>query len=356
MAFPLYVDACCSGIRLVNVSNASVSSVSMDLNFQTNLSGINGITIQKSFHVHIQMDVFCTVINNFSCVFAVLALKSTDIFVDGMQANNLAGGIALVSTNDITITNSAILNNMVYGIRINDSNVIHLLNTTVTNGMSLHGGTNIQRNTLVHIQIVRCTKATIINSVFSFNRRGISFSSCNDTHMRNITSYSNNNYDVDYGIHMNNCIRTKITYVYFHSIELYTCNYTHIYNALLTSKRQGIRIIEGHKTYLVNISIANEQRNGTKQIIHIGIQGESSSNITLKNVSVASFRRSGLDFYDCKSVTLMQSRFSALYSTTTGQHLLQSAIVSLNGYTLLCLYEKQCHLHSSCQFYYPTTR
>ena len=147
--------------------------------------------------------------------------------------------------------------------------------------------------------------------------------------MRNITSYSSNNYNVDYGIHMKNCIRTKITNVYSHNIEVYSCNYTYIFNALLTSIRQGIRIIEGHYTYLVNVSIENSQRNGIKKIMYIGVQGESSINIIMKNISVALFQRSGLDFYDCEFVTLKQSRFSAIYSITTGQHLLQSAIVSL---------------------------
>ena len=376
-----YDGACCSVIRMVNVTHACVNGMSIDMNLETNLRGIRGITVQKSYNVRIQMDISCTPTNNTLCNWGILAVESSHLFVDGMQTRHQSIGMMLHSTINTTINNSLFLNGL-EGVHLFNTTTTNLLNTTISNndvGMTLNKARNtkIEKMSLTYyrskalslqmcfntyitdiyassndalmfprycketqtkiitgrndITISYSTHVAINNAVLSYNRSAVTVDVSEHIHLRNITLYSSNDDNLGGGITMASCTNTTMEYVYSHSscnqmeIEVYTSTYTSILHALLTSNRYGIRIKASTHLLLVNISITNSQTDG----IYIGMLIETSSKITIKNISVSLFRRTGLDFYKCSNATLEHSTFSTLYSTTKKQRVLQSAVVSI---------------------------
>ena len=80
---PYYLKSdmiCCSVIRLINVSHAILSGMSIELNSANNSSGVTGITIQKSCHVYIQMNIYCFQMCNSICRCGFLAHESSHLF------------------------------------------------------------------------------------------------------------------------------------------------------------------------------------------------------------------------------------------------------------------------------------
>ena len=323
---PSYGDVCCSAITLINVTNASINAMSMEMNiYESYPYGIciNGISILNSSNVLIQMNVFWTETNNDSFTVGILAYESSHIFVNGMQISHHWCGIGLYSTNYTTINSSILLNNQVPGLRMCECSTINVLNLTLTNGATFYNAESVQ--------IRRTVDLAIINSVFSYNKRGIVLQRCMRTRFRNLTLHSSNNHNFDYGLRLTDCFMATLTYVYSQSIHLEYCTNITMIHALITSKRNGI---EYDGTNSMNISITNSQRNVVDVIADVGIKVDRGENIFMKNMSVALFRKYGIAFYGCKHMVLEYSRFLSFYSITTQQYnlvLLQSAIVSIKN-------------------------
>ena len=114
---------------------------------------------------------------------------------------------------------------------------------------------------------------------------------------------------------------------------------TTLLHSLLTSERYAIRTRSCKNTILVNVSITQFQKKGIKVVSNVGI----ITTISMKNISVALFTRTGLDFCNCSNVTLEHSTFSTIYPTTTKTYFLQSAIVSLTDTSITlsnCVFTK----------------
>ena len=390
-----YGDACCSVITLINVADVSIKGMSIEVKSY----GINGITIQQSRNVHIQMNISCLQISNSFCV---LAFESSRLFVDRMQASHHSSGLVLLRTNDTTISNSMFSNNTKYGVDMMNTDSISLLNTSIVDnhfGMSLHGGRNTTmekvnfignggytlslnesfnthitdmydsdnlvgfmsmsgcnntqiRNMFAYsnknfIEIARCTNVSVINVV---NVPGFAFSRSKNIHLQNVVLNSTY-YNRGYGLFIELCNNITMTYMYVYSnssnnqkgIEIVSSNDTTILHSSLTSEGIGISAIACRNTILVNISTANSQKEGIEVIATVGILMEVCNTVSLTNISLAPFRRAGLDFYKCSNVLLEHSLFSRFYPTTTNKYFEQSAIVSLKETSILlsdCIFTK----------------
>ena len=315
----------CSAITLIDVTNASMNGMSMEMsNFETTPHGIeiHGIAIIKSSNVLIQINVFWTEINNYTCTLSIAVGYSSHIIFTGMLMSHHTCGISLYNTNHTTINSSMFLNNHPTDLQvlIVDCHTINLLNTTITNGITVYEGRLIW--------FCDSTKITILNSVISYNKKGIDVSSCKNMYIGNLGLQSSNNHDIDFGIRIRYSHIITITHVYSQRIEFEGCYNLSIIHALITGQ-----IIEYNEPKLVNLSRTNLQRNG---INDIGIKLGSCTTVLMKNISVNLFRRSGLYFYECKHVVLEHSRFSEFYYTTTQKYsILQSAIVSVARSTMI---------------------
>ena len=385
-----YGDACCSVITLINVADVSIKGMSIEVKSYE----INGITIQKSRNVHIQMNISGLQISNSFCTCGVLAFESSRLFVDRMQASHHSSGLVLLRTNDTTISNSMFSNNTKYGVDIMNTDSISLLNTTIVDnhfGMSLHGGRNTTmekvnfirnggyipnlnesfnthitdmydsdnlvgfmlmsgcnntqiRNMFAYsnknfIEIARCTNVSVINVV---NVPGFAISHSKNIHLKNVIINSTY-YNRGYGLFIELCNNITMTCMYVYSnnsnnqkgIEIVSSNDTTILHSSLTSEGIGISAIACRNTILVNISTANSQKEGREVIATVGILMEVCNTVSLTNISLAPFRRAGLDFYKCSKVLLEHSLFSGNYPITTQKYSEQSAIVSLKETSIL---------------------
>ena len=109
---------CCSVFRLINVSHASINvSIGINISIEAKLVKIIGLTIQRSYKVHIEVNVFCT-------GFPV-------------QKRHISLGLALIHTIDTTICNS-MLTNLFSGISITSGVSMYRIDTVAVLNTTIH--------------------------------------------------------------------------------------------------------------------------------------------------------------------------------------------------------------------------
>ena len=396
-------DVWCSVIGLINVNHVSING----LTIETNSCGITGVTIQKSCSVHIiKMDTFCTADIYSKCFFncGITIFQSNYIFVNGLQTSHHSSGIVLLNTSNTLIENSLFLNSLDHGVHMNNTANVSLLNTIISNEYNamneLWGNNTRMENVITHkrkfvpnddecfdtpitdknatnnscgplclvnctqiqvrnlfvessqrgagIEISTCTNVVVVNVNFSYNMVGFVISSGKHIYLSNITLHSNNNCDLSCGINIAKCCNTTMAYInsYINNqrgINVISSTDTTMSHLLLTSERYAIRTTSCENTILVNVSITHLKINGRKVMVTVGIIMENSTTISMKNMTVALFTRTGLDFYNCSDVTLEHSTFSTIYPTTTKEYFQQSAIVSLKDTSITlsnCVFTK----------------
>ena len=122
-----------------------ISGMSIELNSANNSSGVTGITIQKSCHVYIQMNIYCFQMCNSICRCGFLAHKSSHLVFDGIQASHQYNGIVLLETNNTIVTDSILSYSRDYGVRMLNTDTVNLFNTAIThnlNGIHVYGARN----------------------------------------------------------------------------------------------------------------------------------------------------------------------------------------------------------------------
>ena len=375
------LQACCSVIRLVNVVNASVTGIDIEMNS----SGIMGITLQHSSNLHIQTSTVCIKdihIFKYSCGIGIFAYNSSQMHVGPLHTFYHSTGILLHMTYNTTIQHFLCLNSLRYGLMMSHTDKVSLINANILNnayGMKLWSASNtafeqvhVDQN-LVELQncsktyiknmftaqncslvltLHLCRETTIVNIFARGNQSQLSFHGCTDLTMLNVLidcqesaqsfNYSNNlhlqstmvhsSYNGN-TIHIVACFNTTMAHVYSrgslsqNGIYLSTSTNTTLSHISVTTNKNGIMLDKCTDTTMTNVSVMEYAGSGIK--VREGVVMEKSTKVIIKNVSITPFEIAGLSFADCSKVTLEHSIFSHSHSTTASVFLTQPVILSL---------------------------
>ena len=391
------LEVCCSVIGLINVSHASIKGISIE----TTRSGIVGVAIQKSHNVFIQIDIFSTEKCINDCSFGLFGFKSSLLVVDVMQGNRRQRGLLFLKTSNTIIQNSVFLSSVGNyandcGVYLQTTDTVRLLNTTISNffnGIIVNGARNTtmekvtitdnfqyalklfkcintvitdmyadsrddgyvflysSNDTLINtlftkktrIICTECTDTAVMNVFASYIRRAISIDNSKHVHLQNITLNVISNFG-GVGIAIHESINTTIRNCFSQSvydqipIRVWSSTDTNILHSSVTSRSHAIHILECMNTIMVNTSITNLQKEGKPKVC---IVIQSSTTVTIINVTVPLFKRTGLDFHKCNNVSLHHSRF--LHHTGTKEYFLLSAVLTLIDTNLMmgnCVFMK----------------
>ena len=362
------LQACCSVIRLVNVSNASMRGIDI----KTNSSGVMGITLQHSSNIQLQSNIVC----KHSCGFGLFTYNSSQLYIGPLRVSHHLIEMLLHMTNRTIIRKSRFLNSVRYGLLMIYTDTVRLIKATILSyGMKLWSAKNTAfeqlyvnynriemeyctnthikrmytvyndslninlywcRDTIItdmfaggvhcKVEFRWCNNSTLLNISINYHDHTISFFWTNNTYLKNVALISTHNTHTTMAIQIFETVNTTLASVYSHGSFI----------------DGGINIGEGLNTSLLHISVTNTKNgialeNCTNAIlmnifvseVKEGIIVENGTGVEMDNVSVECFETTGLVFSNCSEVTLQHSSFlrSHTSSTQSSEYMRQPVIL-----------------------------
>ena len=267
----LYIHACCSAIRMSNVTNAAIEGISVT----TKKPKVSAIILQQCSHLTIQSISYSSFKEKHNKYyrnakiellkeFGILAHESSDLVIDSLEACNFTIGIILYKSSNTTLVDVSAAHNELGGIGLHYST-----DTSMTNVSAAH-------NDYVGIYMRYSSNTTMMNVLAAYNQNnGISLYYFTDASIMNVSAVSNN----QNGIQL--CYSTNTTMI----------NVSAAYN------RNGIHMADSTNTTLMNVLAGHNENDG------IGFS--TSIDTSIMNVSAASNKRYGIHLLNTINTSMM---------------------------------------------------
>ena len=337
-AVKLYIHACCSAIRMSNVTNAAIEGIGVTIKKPK----VSAVILQQCSRLKIQSISYSCFKekyyryskNELLKEFGIIAHESSDLVIDSLEACNFTIGIILYRSSNTTLVDVSAAHNEFGGIGLHYSTDTSMTNVSAEHndyvGICMRYSSNTtMMNVLAAynqnsgISLYYFTDASIMNvSAASNNQGGINLCYSTNTTMINVSA--SNNQD---GINL--CYSTNTTLMNvlaghneYDGIGLYTSMDTSIMNvSVVSNKRYGIHLVNTINTSMMDISAAHNEngiymyRCTNSSIMNVlaaynndnGIFSCVITNTSIMNVSAAHNKRNGITLQKCTNTSMMNA-------------------------------------------------
>ena len=326
--FEMYMNVCCSAIRMINVTHAAIKGISV----ATKKPNVSAVILQQCSHLNIQqmtsrgiqeVDNDGNAFMNNEVEFGILAYTSSAIEINSLEADNFSIGVILYNSSNTILTSISAAHNEYYGIFVYHSTITSMMNVSAAlnqiDGIFLYYSTSTSiinvsaaLNKYFGIFLYYSTDTSMMNASAAHNKdSGIRLYYSTDTSMMNASAAHNviSGIDLQYSTDTS-MMNVSAAHNGKDGISLFFSTDTSMMNAFAAlNGKDGISLYFSTDTCMMNAFAAHNK--------YSGIYLYNSTDTSMTNVSAVHNEISGIELHHYSTDTSMMN-VSAAHNKFTG--------------------------------------